>query len=248
MSLAILYINSHHKDGFYVREANESVKSFKQYLPDAKYYLYTDYANTAEAEQFDVIKKAEFYVPELLQDRVHLNGQMIVKHKAMVEMKEDYVLLLGADTYALKPEVGDLVKILEKFDIAAAHAPVRINTELGNSTIPGVPSAFPELNCDIILYRNNEKVRELLKEWAKLYLEDKFSHPHDQGTFRYLVYNSDLRLATLPPEWNYRGHEYRNDTVILQNRFALSEYIHPQKKITVKQMLTRMKGKLGWVN
>ncbi|MFQ3189777.1 MAG: hypothetical protein ACI936_000903 [Paraglaciecola sp.] len=34
MSLAILYINSHHEDGYYVREANESAKSFRKYLPD----------------------------------------------------------------------------------------------------------------------------------------------------------------------------------------------------------------------
>ena len=238
MSLAILYINSHHKEGFYVREANESVKSFKQYLPNATYYLYTDYDKHEEASEFDVIRSAEFYIPEHLEDRVHLNGQMIVKHKAMLEMEEDTVLLLGADTFALKPAVSDLPKLLEKFDIAAAHAPVRINTELNNSTIPEIPVSFPELNCDIILYKNTEEVRALLKEWGEVYLADKFSHPHDQGTFRYLVYNSNLRLATLPPEWNYRGHEYRNDTVILQNRFALDKYTNPQEKSLFKRLFS----------
>jgi hypothetical protein len=236
MTLAILYINSHHKDGFYVREANESVKSFKKYLPNAKYYLYTDYSKPEEASEFDVIRKAEFYVPEHLQDRVHLNGQMIVKHQAMQEMDEDAVLLLGADTYALKPEVAELPRILEQFDIAAAHAPVRINTELNNSTIPEVPVCFPELNCDIILYRNTVEVKTFLKEWAEAYLADQFSHPHDQGTFRYLMYKSALRLATLPPEWNYRGHEFRNDTVILQNRFALDAYTNPKKPSLLRKL------------
>ncbi|MEH6713500.1 MAG: hypothetical protein V7733_20035, partial [Paraglaciecola polaris] len=109
--------------------------------------------------------------------------------------------------------------------------PVRINVELGNTSIPEVPVAFPELNCDLILYRNSPQVRKLLSQWAELYLEDKFGHPHDQGLFRYLVYNSALRLCVLPPEWNYREHMYRDDTVILQNRFALSDYVNPKKSV-----------------
>ncbi|WP_339899589.1 hypothetical protein [Paraglaciecola polaris] len=230
-SLAVLYINSHHKDGFYVKEANASAKSFKKYLPNAKYYLYTDYKEKIANCEFDKVVPYEFYVPEHLQNRVHLNGQMIVKHAAMQQMTEDYVLLLGADTYALKSDVSELPNVLDKFDIAAAHAPVRINVELGNTSIPEVPVAFPELNCDLILYRNSPQVRKLLSQWAELYLEDKFGHPHDQGLFRYLVYNSALRLCVLPPEWNYREHMYRDDTVILQNRFALSDYVNPKKSV-----------------
>lgn len=228
-SLAVLYINSHHRDGFYVKEANASAKSFKKYLPNAKYYLYTDYAHPIPDCEFDEVIPYKFFVPEHLKDRVHLNGQMIVKHAVMQQMKENHVLLLGADTYALKTDVTQLPDILDHFDIAAAHAPVRINTELGNTPIPEIPVAFPELNCDLILYRNSSAVRALLSQWAELYLEDKFSHPHDQGIFRYLVYNSTLRLCVLPPEWNYRENSVRKDTVILQNRFMLSEYLNPKK-------------------
>ncbi|MAD16659.1 MAG: hypothetical protein CL579_11370 [Alteromonadaceae bacterium] len=230
-SLAVLYINTHHKDGFYVKEANASAKSFKKYLPNAKYYLYTDYEKPIADCEFDEVIPYKFFVPEHLKDRVHLNGQMIVKHAAMQQMSEDHVLLLGADTYALKEHVTGLPDILEHFDIAAAHAPVRINTELGNTPIPEIPVAFPELNCDLILYRNSTEVRDLLSRWAELYLKDKFSHPHDQGLFRYLVYHSKLRLSVLPPEWNYREHKYREDTVILQNRFMLAEYLNPKKSI-----------------
>ncbi|MBU3017174.1 hypothetical protein KO519_05610 [Paraglaciecola agarilytica] len=235
-SLAILYINSHHKDGFYVNEANASARSFREYLPDATYYLYTDYDGAIDNCEFDEVISCEFYVPDHLKNRVHLNGQMIAKHKAMQELTEDYVLLLGADTFALKSDVTELPRVLEQFDIAAAHAPVRINVELGNTSIPEIPIPFPELNCDLILYRNSPAVKELLSDWAKLYLEDKFSHPHDQGLFRYLVYNSSLRLCVLPPEWNYRGQTYQQDTVILQNRFVLDDYINPKKSL-LKRLL-----------
>jgi len=228
MSLAILYINSHHESGTYVREANESAKSFRKYLPDAKYYLYPDYDNLEGVDQFDEIRQADFYITDFMHDRVHLNGQMIVKHRVMQEMTEDQVLLLGADTFALKEQVQELPRLLDNFDIAAAHAIFRINTSIGNTSIPEIPVCFPELNCDLILYRNNEKVKSFIKSWADSYLSDHFSHTHDQGTFRYHLYKSDLKLATLPPEWNYRGDEYRSDTVILQNRDELAKYLAPK--------------------
>lgn len=243
MSLAILYINSHHNDGKYVLEANLSAASFRQYLPDARYYLYTDFAgDSSYVSNFDKVIACEFNVPEGFEHKVHLNGQMFAKHQAMLEMSEDHVMYLGADTYALKEDVADMVKILDQFEIALTHAPVRINTELGNSSIPSVPRCFPELNCDLILYRNNDKVRPFIEEWQNAYTDNKFDHPHDQGTFREIMYRSGLRLAILPPEYNYRGHEYRSDTVILQNRFTLQDYISPQQNPT-RQIFSKVIGK-----
>lgn len=242
-SLAILYVNSGHENGKYVKEAAMSARSFKAYLPDAKFYLYTDYINDDyEKYIFDEIVLDKFYVPEAFENRVHLNGQMIVKHKAMLELSEKHILYLGADTYALKPDVQELEKLLSKFDISVTHAPVRINTDIGNTPIPEVPSSFPEMNCDLILYNNNQKVREFLKQWQQSYLEDLFSHTHDQGTFRYLLYNSDLRLCILPPEYNYRELEYREDTIILQNRFSLYKYLNNENYF--KKLLRKILKKL----
>jgi hypothetical protein len=34
-----------------------------------------------------------------------------------------------------------------------------------------------------------------------------------------------MRIATLPPEYNYRGWEVRADTVILQRRELLPKYL-----------------------
>ncbi|PKG95626.1 hypothetical protein [Paraglaciecola sp. MB-3u-78] len=233
MSLAVLYINSHHRNGFFVREANESAKSFRKYLPDAKYYLYTDAKDLDGIDQFDEIRDAEFYVPEFLKNRCHMNGQMIVKHRVMQEMSEDKVLLLGADTYALKDGVAVLPDLLDNFDIAASHAPkTRIVPSHTHGLIPELPVAFPEFNCDLILYNNTQAVKNFIKSWANAYLADMFSHYHDQGTFRFLLYKTNLRIATLPPEWNYRLDLYREDTVILQNREKLHEYLQSQKQPT----------------
>ena len=240
--MAILYVNSHHGDFKYVAEANKSAASFKRYIPNAKYYLYTDkeIQDKSLISEFDEVRVTDFSFPSFMENRVHLNGQMVAKHRAMLELKEDVIMYLGADTYALKDSVSSLPMLMEKFDIALAHAPVRINTELGNSVIEDVPECFPELNCDIILYRNNEGDRQLIRDWSESYLNDRFGHPHDQGPFRYHVYHSQLRLYVLPPEFNYREFAYRNDTAILQNRFVLDDYLNPKKK----SLLTKIKQKL----
>jgi hypothetical protein len=91
--------------------------------------------------------------------------------------------------------------------------------------VPHVPAAFPEFNCDVVLWRRSPAVDDLLREWRDLYLRNAFGHRHDQGAFRSVVYRSDLRVAVLPPEYNYRGSQLRSDTVILQNREALELYL-----------------------
>jgi hypothetical protein len=220
MTLDVLYANSSHGDGKYVREACDSALSFRRFLPDARFVLYTDLPDFRD-DAFDEIVTVPFVVPDSLRDRLHFNGQMLVKITAMLEREADQVLVLGSDTYALRPEVAELPRLMEAFDIAVAHAPHRVNTSMGNSAIPEIPPAFPEFNCDVILFRNTDKVRAALHDWRERYTRDDFQHPHDQGTFRYVMFHSDVRIATLPPEYNYRGWEVRADTVILQRRELL---------------------------
>jgi hypothetical protein len=223
LSKALLYANSHHDDMCYILEAEASCQSFKQYIDNIDGILYCDLKNY-KSVNFDQIKYTEFAVPEILQFRMHKRGQMLVKHQAMLETEYDYNLVLGSDTYALSEKVNSIFELLEKFDMAVAHAPIRITKMEYGEEIP-VPESFPEFNCDIIAYRKNDKVLKFIELWGDYYRRDKFSHLHDQGTFRYLLYNSDLRVATLTPEFNYRGSTWSDDTVILQNRELLKRYI-----------------------
>ena len=223
MSLDVLYANSSHADGRYIKEAVQSAASFRRFLPHAQYVLYTD-VNTFSDPAFDEVVTVPFTVPEPLQERRHFNGQMLVKMDAMLERDCDQVLVLGSDTYALSPSVRELPGLLDRFDIAVAHAALRVPDLMAK--VPQVPTAFPEFNCDIILFRNTEVVRTALREWRQLYVTDAFEHPHDQGAFRYAMFFSDLRIATLPPEYNYRGWDVRKDTVILHRREILSQYLN----------------------
>lgn len=209
-----------------MKEAAESARSFRRYYPDARFILFTD-AHGYSDPVFDEVREIDFTIPEQLIGTVHKNGQMVGKLAALPLVEADRVMYLGSDTFALKPEAGSLFRLLDRFDIAAAHAPLRINTELGNSPLPQVPPCFPEFNCDLVLWRRHQGTVQLLKEWERLYLSHELGHPHDQGAFRLLVHQSDLRVATLPPEFNYRGPDVRSDTVILQNRDVLGEYLSP---------------------
>lgn len=222
MGLEVLYANSSHNGGQYIREAVQSARSFRRFLPDARYVLYTDLAHFTDPV-FDEIVTLPFTVPAALKDRHHFNGQMLVKINAMLDRQEERVLVLGSDTYALNPAVRELPELLDHFDIAVAHAALRLAGLM--DLVPQVPRAFPEFNCDLILFRNTQKVRTAIREWRDLYANDEFGHPHDQGAFRYVMFFSDLRIATLPPEYNYRGWEVRNDTVILQRREMLPKYL-----------------------
>ena len=231
----LIYANSKHEDKRYIKEAETSCCSFKAYMNDVDALLYCD-DQGHQSLHFDQINQAKFIVPDELKNRMHKRGQMLVKHQAMLDTDYDFNLVLGSDTYAISSKVNSVFEILNNFDIAVAHAPYRI-VQMPDTEKVAVPISFPEFNCDVIAYRKNGKVMKFIEQWQSYYRNDKFGHPHDQGTFRYLLYYSDLRVATLPPEYNYRGDDYRGDTVILQNREILDIYLRKQQNRNPKVSL-----------
>ena len=241
----LIYANSHHEEMRYIKEATISCESFKRYLSSVHAVLYCDLVDY-QSKTFEEIVNAEFTVPEALKSRMHKRGQMLVKHQAMLETKFDFNLVLGSDAYALSSKVNSIFELLEHFDIAVAHAPFRIVSMPDSEFIP-VPDCFPEFNCDVIAYRKRDNVLKFIEQWQQYYSQDVFGHPHDQGTFRYLLYSSDLRIATLPPEFNYRGDIWRDDTVILQNRELLSEYLAANHAGVVKKkkLFEKVKSKFN---
>jgi hypothetical protein len=114
-------------------------------------------------------------------------------------------LYLDADirVYA---DLSGVFALLERFDVALAHAHSR-NRE--RNTAPWrieLPGAFPQLNGGVIAYRASSAVRELLDSWRDAFHGAGFRK--DQVTLRELLWLSDLRIATLPPEYNVRYLKY----------------------------------------
>lgn len=231
MKTGIVYVNTSHSDGLYIREAERSADSFRAFIPDAEFVLCTDDPDFT-SKSFDKAIHADFTIPACLEGTDHKNGQMVGKLSVLPTLDYERVAYCGSDMYALSPDAASIFDLLDHFDMCVAHAPVRINTALGNSPLPMIPKSFPEFNCDLVVWRKNRKVLDFLESWRDMYLTNELGHPHDQGAFRYLAYFSDLRIAVLPPEYNYRSKQFSDQVVILQNREALPQYLgqKPRKR------------------
>ena len=115
-------------------------------------------------------------------------------------------IFLDSDTY-VAADIRDLFMLLDRFDVAAAHSVGRVNVP-----IDGIPYAFTEPNTGVLAFKRSDEWDALCEAWLAGYRRDRDNLDHaegrklagDQVAFRELVYHSDLRLATLPPEYNCR--------------------------------------------
>ena len=115
-------------------------------------------------------------------------------------------LYLDTDT-ALTADISESFTLMERSDIALCHAHRRSAARSANRWRIEVPSAYPEFNSGVIMFRKAPAVLRLLQEWSAAYHEA--GQRHDQPTLRELLWLSNLRIATLPPEYNTRMIKYR---------------------------------------
>ena len=89
-------------------------------------------------------------------------------------------LFLDGDTYVVG-DLSEVFRILDAFDIAAAHDPNRAALPLDD-----VPDSFAELNTGVIAYRRNDRVERLLHAWLDEYdlLLPQKAASRDQPSFR----------------------------------------------------------------
>jgi len=109
-------------------------------------------------------------------------------------------VFLDTDTYLCEP-VPELFELLDRCDIAMAHAPMRVT-----GSVP-VPVSFPECNSGVIAYNINDQTKAMFAAWENFYAEHLSStgQPDDQPALRRALWESKLiRLAVLPPEYNFR--------------------------------------------
>jgi hypothetical protein len=108
-------------------------------------------------------------------------------------------IFLDTDTWLCEP-VPEMFSILDRHDIAMAHAPMRY------TAASEAPLTFPECNSGVIAYKMNDRARGLLDLWEKLYQERLKSNGviEDQPSLRDALWRSDVSFAALPPEYNFR--------------------------------------------
>jgi hypothetical protein len=134
------------------------------------------------------------------------------------QMPYERTLFIDADTYVVEP-VPELFSVLEQFDCAATQEE-HVNTDWFNRyPRADIPASFPEFNTGIVALKRSEKLDGFLRSWGELYqsyLQEKPGQPvNDQPFFRAAAYFGDIRIATLPREYNckFRGQGYLNGTV-----------------------------------
>lgn len=210
----------------YAQEAVGAARQVKAVMPDI------DIVGFADAEGIPVFGQSGLFAQTFVIDdpaRSYID-------KARINLSEVYAraVFLDTDAYLVKPLHG-IFELLERFEIVAAHEPTRFTTDAAFRTLLdwGAPRSFPECNSGVIGFRNSPRVKAFFEAWRAKHREmhDQSDPPIkvDQPSFRLALWESDLRLYILPPEFNFRhtmpgfiGGYY--NVVVMHGRTALQEY------------------------
>lgn len=179
----------------------------------------------------------------------------IDKAKIDVPAAYDRALFLDTDVHVVQ-RLDTVFELLERFEIVAAHEPTRFTTDAAFKTLLdwGAPRGFPECNSGVIGFQNTDRVRAFFAAWRAKHreLHDGSTPPIkvDQPSFRLALWESDLRLYILPPEFNFRhtmpgfvGGYY--GVMILHGRTRMQE--HYARKLGTRGELPRVHVPFFWV-
>lgn len=174
----------------YVAEARQSALTVAEWMPDVEICLMTD--GKPAGDWFDS-------VVELPDPRYDFGDQVYHLDRSPYEK----TIFLDSDIY-LTDSIADVFDLLDTFDVAASQNEVNYSSErLDESVFDHVPPAFPEYNTGVVAYRQSERVDALFERWQVYYERVlEAGQIHNQAAFRHALYDSDVRLATLPDEYN----------------------------------------------
>ena len=198
MSIGVIYIATGRK---FIDEACVSVESLKGKMPDMPVTLFCD--ENVQSKHIDNVVIIE-------QPRFSLMDKVLFMNSSPYE----HTLFLDTDTYVCDT-FFELFPLLDRFDLAVAHSSYRAVYR-----VHGIPDSFPEFNTGVLLFKKSPQIAQLFANWLALYERDLGneqqwltpfgevtmleSNLNDQPTFREAVYSSDVRVASLTPEYNCR--------------------------------------------
>ena len=177
----------------YIRASNGLARSVRKVMPDIPIDIHCDLPDFLQRDLFDKV--------EIIEDP-HRRSKV----DRMAHTRFDRTLYLDSDIRVVA-DLGDMFGLLDKFDLAIAHAHARNRYETLEHWRKPLPEAFPQYNGGVVLYNSAKpEVMEFMKEWQDAFHESGFHK--DQVTLRELLWDTDLRLHTLPPEYNVRYEKY----------------------------------------
>lgn len=222
-SMGVLYVAIGER---YAEAAATSTKSVRRVMPDIPIAIVTD---TAQPEDLFDRKIA---IAEPFGYRAKIRGLLATPFTR--------TLFLDVDTFVAR-SLDPVFALLASHDMAMAHAPNRVTLPLAD-----VPRAFPEFNTGVMAYRVGPAVMDLPGRWMDEYdrLADVEPPSKDQPSLRRVTYMAtDVRVATLPPEYNQRFTMagYFNETPTLYHGWANPDD-HEKVAALAQRALDRARG------
>ncbi len=169
----------------YIALATKAAESLRRHNPDLPIDLVTDHPH--EVPVFD---------------RVHVRED-VWKHTkidALIDSRFERTLYLDSDIQVLAP-IDDIFEALDRFEVAVAHDQHRNGYWNQFYYRKPLPRTFPQFNGGVIAFRRNPAVQAFLKAWREAVIDHDIGR--DQPSLRELLWESDLRIITLPPEYNF---------------------------------------------
>jgi hypothetical protein len=169
----------------YTDIAYRTAHSMRAVMPDANIDLFTD--QNVEPGPFDQVHQLE-------------NSWFRPKFESLRRSRFDRTVYLDSDILVIA-DISDIFQVLNNFDVAMAHDPLRNSTNGLRKWRQDIPNAFPQLNGGLIGIKSSQQTDRFLIAVEDALRTDKL--PKDQPVVRELLYQSELRLAVLPPEYNF---------------------------------------------
>ena len=170
----------------HVKLAEAAARTLRRVAPAAQIDLFAD-GTPSDATVFD---------------RVHALDRTWFRPKfeALRRSRFGRTIYLDSDIVVIA-DPSDIFDVLERFDIAAVHNQHRNSEHATQIWRREIPAAFPQVNGGLIGIRRSDAVLALIGQVeAALRADPKLKR--DQVPLRELLFDSDLRIAILPPEYN----------------------------------------------
>ncbi len=171
----------------YIETAVDAAISLKAAMPDEPVDLFTDVEGAPGSEVFDQIHMLD-------------KSWFRPKFESLVRSRFDKTVYLDADVRCLA-DMSDIFTVLDRFDIAMVHDPLRNSQHAQRVWKTPLPNAFPHLNGGLVGIRTSEQVLDFLRDVQETIIAEDLKS--DQALIREKLFYSDLRLAVLPPEYNF---------------------------------------------
>ncbi len=196
--------------------ARRAAHTVKHHMPEVQIDLFTG-SRPMQDPVFDRI--------------VHLENAQTTRPKfeALLRSRFDRTLYLDADIVMCAP-VWDLFELLEQFDIVGGHEQYGSSSAAMRNGPRPLPPAFRQLNSGVLAIRKSDRSQSFLNGWRDAYVAANARY--DQPFMRDQLWQTDLRLWVLPPEYNqmYTPHVLHSSDMHAAPRLLHLTHLHDDKK------------------